>query len=239
MRIVEVIHFLDPDQQATINSMVARAGLNGDASVDQLLTACPYTNPDMPRDERLALVSLVYKRPNRFAQKLNFANRCEILALHRMGIPRETLAVMYQIDRRTVAHIYTPNGPHYKNVRAEEVGLGTQKFREVYVTQDLLNKALAYNAANKAKDKAPVNNKHATHKAGIHNVRGPMCTYDHRVAIQWREPDGDIETAGWYYMDLDGDYPNTWFCVGDESLKTSQACYNAMIEDIADKVSTS
>lgn len=232
MKVNEVIQYLEPDDQTTINAMISKAGMNGDATIEQLLAAYPHTNPNITRDERSALVSLVYKRPNRFAPKLTFANRCEILALHRKGVPREVLANMYAIDRRTVTHICTNSSPHYKNVRQEEVGLG-HRFIEKYLTANLIDKAMAFNTVG---TKEVVNNKYAAHKRGIHTVRGPMCTYDHRVVIRWREPDGDVRIAGWYYCDLDGDYPDKWFCVGEESMRTSQACYNAALEDIADKI---
>jgi hypothetical protein len=108
---------------------------------------------------------------------------------------------------------------------------------ETYLKPDNYRRALAYSDTNKKVES--VNNRQATNKAGIHAMRGPMCTFDHRVVIQWREPDGDIQVAGWYYKDLDSDLPDRWFCVGEESCKTSQACYLAAMEDIADKINPS
>jgi len=67
-------------------------------------------------------------------------------------------------------------------------------------------------------------------------VRGKNCEQEHRIIIQWREKDDTLDAAGWYYKDLDGDFPDAWFCVGDESRKTSMACYAAMVNDIADKI---
>jgi len=141
---------------------------------------------------------------------------------------------MYAIDRRTVTHICTANSPHYKNVKQEEIGLGRDRFEEKYLRPELVEKAIAFTAANKESE--PINNKHAKTKAGIHKMRSPMCDYDHRVVIQWREPDSDIQIAGWYYQDLDGDSPDRWLCSPrGESLKTSQACYNNALEEIYDK----
>jgi len=233
MKISEAIQYLDLDDQTIIHSLTSRAGLNGDATVDQLLTAYP-NNPNMTRDERLALISLEHKRPNRFASKLSFASRCEILALYRKGFKREALAAMYGLDRRTITHIYTPHSEHYKNVRQEEKAMGEVRFREKYLTPTLVEKAYTYNQENRKEES--VNNRQATNKAGVHQMRGQMCDYEHRVVIQWREPDGDIEIAGWYYMDLDGDDPDRWFCGWDKSsLKTSQACYDLAFIEIMDK----
>jgi len=234
MKISDAVQYLEADDVTTINSMISKVGLNGEATVDQLVAAYPHTNLSVTRDERLALIRLAHKRPNKFAPKLNFDARCEILALYTNGISREVLAKMYAIDRRTVTHVCTTNSPHYKSVREEAIGLGKAQFEEKYLTPDLLTRAAAFIAANKKE--GPTNNAHAKSKAGVHIVRGPMCNYDHRVVIKWCEPDGDIDVAGWYYMDLDSDFPDKWFRVGNESMKTSQACYNAMLTDITDKM---
>jgi hypothetical protein len=211
--------------------MLSKAGLNGDSTIDQLRAAFP--NPDS--DEIVAIVSLIHQRPNKFSPKLSFTQRCEVLVLHRSGFTREIIAKMYGIDRRTVTHVCTDNSPHYKNVRQEEIGLGRARFEEKYRTPDLLNRAYAYVEANK--QDGPVNNKQATAKAGIHSMRGELCTFNHRVIIKWLEPpEGDVRIAGWYYRDLDGDYSDMWFTRGEPDMKTSQACYNAALEEIADKL---
>ena len=235
MRISEAIQYLEPDKQTTIHDLVSKAGLNGEATIDQLRAAYPYPSSNITTDQILALLCLYNKRPNKFSPKLSFTQRCEILALHRNGATREAIAKMYAIDRRTVTHIYTNSSPHYKNVRQEEVGLGRERFEKMYLTPDLIHRTAAYDEANR-KD-TPVNNKQANAKAGIHNMCGPMCTFNHRVVIKWLEPpDGDALIAGWYYMDLDGDYPDRWFTRGEADMKTSQACYNAALEEIADKL---
>jgi hypothetical protein len=45
-----------------------------------------------------------------------------------------------------------------------------------------------------------------------------------------------IEVSGWYYKDLDSEWPEDWFHGDDESMKTSQACYNHALADISDKL---
>jgi hypothetical protein len=229
MKIAEVIDALEPDSKSIIESMASRKGLNGEATVDQLASLYPHTDTTMTRDERLALVSLVFIRSNKFAPKLDFIKRCEILALYRKGLTRDSLATMYNVDRRTVTHIYNSKSAHYKNIREEEIGLGRERFQETYLTPEILNKALAF---MEIKKDMPGNNKFANAKSGLNIVRGKMCEFDHRVIIQWREDD----IPGWYYKDLDGDYPEHWFATGEGSLRSSQACYMGMINDITDKL---
>jgi hypothetical protein len=191
-------------------------------------------NPSLSREERIALLTSLYSEKNKFAAKLTFEQRCEILALHRLGITREAVASMYNIDRRTVTHICNPLSKHYKKVREMEVGLGVDRFRETYLNDETINKALAFR--QEAETVAEVNNKYAKGKAGVHVVKGKNCQMEHRVIIAWKDKEGDIEIAGWYYKDIDSDFPDNWFCTDNDSLKTSNACYVAMLTDITDKV---
>jgi hypothetical protein len=191
-------------------------------------------NASLSREERIALLSSLYSQKNKFAAKLTFEQRCEILALHRIGITREAVASMYNIDRRTVTHICNPLSKHYKKVREMETGLGTDRFRETYLNDETINKALAFR--QEAEKSVEVNNKFAKTKAGVHVVKGKNCQLEHRVIVAWKDKDDDIEVPGWYYKDLDSDFPDNWFCTGDDSLKTSHACYVAMLSDITDKV---
>ena len=228
-KVSEIIEALDVDVQTTIAGILSRVGANGETTVDQLITMVKPTNGD----ERHALLSIMNWESNKFAAKLSFAKRCEILALYRAGLTRESLAAMYKIDRRTVTHIYNPKSRHYKNVRQEEIGLGGDMFRSTYLSEDTWNKAIAFQQGKRG---AEQNNKYAKKMEGAHVVRGMNCEYEHRIIIQWREKDDTIDVPGWYYRDLDGDYPETWFFAGDESRKTSMACFAAMLKDITDKV---
>jgi hypothetical protein len=228
VKVSEAIQVLDPEVQAILAEIISRTGANGETTVTQLLGMVKPTTGN----ERHALLSLCNWNSNKFAPKLSFAKRCEILALYRAGLTRESLAAMYKIDRRTVTHIYNPMSPHYKNVREMETGLGVDKFRQTYLSDDTWNKALMF---SQEKDKGELNNKYAKAKEGVHIVRGKNCLYEHRVIIQWREKDDKIEAAGWYYKDLDSDFPDNWFSVGPESCRTSMTCYVAMLQDITDK----
>jgi len=185
------------------------------------------------REERIALLASLNASSTKFMAKLSFDQRCEILALRHLGVRRDVLSKMYNVDRRTITHIYNPMSPHYKNVRAEEAGVGREAFRNTYVSNELLAIALEQSAP-----KEEGNNKEANRMAGLHTVQGKNCTYAHRVYINWIEAgQHKIEVSGWYYRDVDSDFPEDWFTAGDaDSLKSSRACYMAMLNDISDKL---
>jgi hypothetical protein len=190
------------------------------------------------QEEGLALLDSLAEQSNigKFAPKLSFGQRCEILALSRKGCTRELLSKLYRVDRRTVTHIYNSNSPHYKNVREEELRLGRDNFITKYLTLDVQNAAFEFIEASKADT---LNNKYANKKQGIHTMRNDMCDYDHRVEIRWKDNivgENGSEPAGWYYRDLDSEWPNDWFHCGPDSMKTSQACHAAAQRDISDKL---
>jgi hypothetical protein len=173
---------------------------------------------------------------SKFEAKLTFARRCEILALHRMGCTREALAELYGVDRRTITHIHNPKSPRYKNVREEELRLGKENFLKEYLDTDMLN-AAASKITTKITAKEE-NNKKSNRMAGVHTMRNEFCDYDHRVIIKWMEANTaqNILVSGWYYQDLDSEWPDDWFHGNDESLRTSQGCFNHAKMDISDKL---
>ena len=232
-KVSEAITLIAPQLRPIINELIARANVSGDIAVDKMLDLYPPNSLKINHTERMALLSLAFVHRNKFAPKMTFTQRCEVLALHKWGVTRETLAKMYKVDRRTITHIYNPMSTHYKDVRNMAVGLG-DKFIETYLTPEIIDKALAFRQVQEVKPQR--NNKFAKAKAGVHVVRGKNCEYEHRVMIAWRELGGDIEIAGWYYRDLDSDYPENWFSVGNESMQTSQKCYTAMLNDITDRL---
>ena len=170
-----------------------------------------------------------YAQRGRFAAKLTFHQRCEVLALYRIGIGRAILAEAYGIDRRTITHIQNPKSPHYKSVRDEVQRLGSDEFLREYVTEDATKRV----AQVKGEDLIQVNpKKSASRYRGVHIVRNEFCEYDHRVTIDWRD-DGPVG-PGWYYQDADGPMPDTWLHNGEESTYSSQACFKAAEEVITD-----
>jgi len=191
-------------------------------------------------DQALALleaaVSAHRLANNKFGRKLTFEQQCEILALHRKGVTRVALATLYNIDRRTVTHINNPESPHYKTVREAEFLMGRDNFSRRYLKLDMLEKAATLVMPEPTEK--PVNSKQANRMSGVHVVKTEMTNHEHRVIIQWVEKNtqSHIEVSGWYYKDLDSEWPDMWSCPYNmpEALKTSQACYTAMLTDISD-----
>jgi hypothetical protein len=233
---------LNPEEQLVAERMLAKVNVSGPA-VDNAITALvsPSSLSSLSVQEKAIVLKMMAYNRDRFAPKLDFERHCQILALHRIGITREALAKMYGVNRRTITHIYNPQSAHYKKVREEEKRLGPIEFRRMYLSQDVMDRALSYRQI--AETKLDKNNPHANRKAGAHQVKGPNCQHEHRVVIAWKEA-GDqmndngidrIDVAGWYYNDLDSDLPDHWLHVGGDSRSTSDACYRAMLKDIVDR----
>jgi hypothetical protein len=237
VKIKYVLDTLEEFERAALTRVIAKFGLTDEdtvVDVSHKIQNTPNWGAGLTMEERLSVFAL-YKVDNKFGIKLTYNERCQVKALHEMGIPRAVLAKMYNIDERTVSHIYNDHSPRYKNVKEEYKSLGPTEFKTKYLDQETMDKALTFQTMQEPE---LGNNKHANKKAGIHQVRNAYCTYDHRVAIQWREPDEYIDVAGWYYRDLDGDMPERWLRPHNkpESARTSQACFAAMLNDIADKM---
>lgn len=236
--IKDVMVNMDPEYRKVLWGMLAREGAEDNITVGAALDLFP---PDRTKskEEGMALVALVgaTNGKNKFAAKLTFQQRCEILGLHRMNIPRDVLAKMYNVDRRTITHVHNLKSTHYRDVREEELRLGRDHFNDTYVTPEVHTKALSF--VQELRKTANSNNKYASAKQGLHIVRGPMCSYDHRVKIDWIEAGThNVQISGWYYKDLDSDFPDSWLTPPDveDATSSSQACYNAMLGDITDKL---
>jgi hypothetical protein len=235
-KVTEVIPHMHISYVPVLEKMLAREGMDAGSTVEGVLK---HFTPDRVRtnEENVALVALGGAESKhsitKFGPQLSFAQRCEILGLHRIGYTADVLAEAYDIDRRTITHIYNPSSSKYRNVRAQEK-LDGPNFIEKYVTPEVRAKVEAFRALP-----GEANNKAASGMAGIHSVKGRNCEFNHRVAIGWMEPDvtNGIEVAGWYYKDMDGDFPETWLrCADESSLKNSRACYMAMLNEISDPI---
>jgi hypothetical protein len=180
-----------------------------------------------------SIKSMKFGRQGKYAHKLDFDQRCEILALYRTGVPRVALAEAYAIDRRTVTHIYNPRSVHYRAVRAEEEKLGKEAFQRQYITENGLNKLKQIMATFKPTSEFhPIRN--ATKYRGVHVVENEQTVKPHRVVIAWRENGLDNVGAGWYYQDRDGQVPEQWLHNGEESRQTSKACLEALKVELFD-----
>jgi hypothetical protein len=234
MKVKQALELVAPEYKQLLTELLIRENMSTEMPAGAAMALLVRKN--LTKEELMAAVSLggVGNR-DRYAPKLGFEERCEVLALYRKGFSRETIARAYNINRRTVTHIHNIASSHYHNVREEEKRLGTENFKAKYITHDVAQRVAEF-AVEEQEEKG--NNKYANRLAGTHLVQGPMCNYKHRVIIDWVEAGvQNIEKSGWYYRDLDGDMPNAWFTVGDgENLKTSMAAYKAMLGDITDRI---
>lgn len=237
--VADVMERMEPDHQRVMEGMLAKAGIPPEESVFEALKHFIYSDlyKDWNIEQKRALIPLMSWDREKFAPKLTYAQRCEILALHHSGITRDLLARAYGIDRRTVTHIYNSKSTHYREVRQEMQSLGPTAFTEKYVTPEVMDRVLAFR-----KEPNTEANKGADRKAGPHTVLGEATELPHNVIIAWKDPGDDanatgdvIAKPGWYYNDLDGDFPNCWIYVDEDSLRTSENCYKAMLKDIRDK----
>ena len=183
-------------------------------------------------DEILAHIPAgAYRQEGKFRPKLDFAQRCEILALYRRGVGRNVLADAFGIDRRTVTHIQNQNSVHYKSVRDRYAELGKEVFEREYITEaGSLKVAEQLGKQPKADPTKP--NRNAGRHAGINIVDGTYCERPHRVDVQWLA-DG-AAGPGWYYQDLDGPAPELWTYTNETSLLTSTNCLRALKDEISD-----
>lgn len=231
MTLIESVEYLSPEDKSIINAMLKRTALSHDAELGKAIDALQPVVAN--GEEGIALLRLynINNGKSKFSTKLSFTQRCEILALHHSGCSRAALSKMYNVDRRTITHIYNPNSPHYVNVREEELRLGRDRFIAHYVTEDVRKAAMLQFP------QAEANNKNANRKQGVHSMQNDFCNNPHRVVIQWMEADGhNITTSGWHYRDLDSEWPDSWFNCGATSLRTSQDCFAAALKDISDKI---
>jgi len=173
----------------------------------------------------------------KYSAKLDFEQRCEILALYRSGVGRTVLAEAYGLDRRTVTHIYNPNSVHYRNVRDMEKHLGTELFLKTFITENALarlRRVVKPDVEVVKDDKAPRAKRSATKYAGVHEVQTSSTSFAHRIIIGWCEATLDNDGPGWYYRDADGPDPDAWVHNGDESRMSSLACLNAVKDNLVD-----
>lgn len=186
----------------------------------------------MTYEEILAAIKAEnYGQQGRFAPKLDFNARCEIMALYHLGVPRAVLAEAYGIDRRTVTHIRNPKSPHYANVRTEFKELGADEFTKKYINEASFKRIEAAKLTAYANIEPGTPDKNANKFKGIHSVSTEYTKFAHRIDIQW----GDgFFGPGWYYQDLDGAFPDQWTNNGPESIVTSFVCLQYVKENLFD-----
>lgn len=172
----------------------------------------------------------------KFSPKLNDEERCAILALVKSGVRRERVATAYGLDRRTVGHIANPQSPRYKEIRNKYKAMGHEGFVKEFLTEEVARKIAAL--PEDEKHPTPVTgapSARANRLAGIHKVKPEQCEYEHRIEIKYCKAGDETEFEGWHFRDLDSKTnPEKWFHNGDESLRSSHACYDAAVENLLD-----
>ena len=183
----------------------------------------------------------------RFAPKLNFEERCAVLAAYLAGVNRRLLAVAFRINRRTVTHIYNSRSIHYKDVRKELEKLGREEFIRTYLTEHVATMLKTIEQDEAAKIIINLNDKEASKLAhavttpnkrrnkdeGYHTLHPEHCEYSHRVQIAWTS---GFHGEGWYYRDLDGAFPSEWMHSGRESIITSTTALTGADIEIQDRL---
>jgi hypothetical protein len=182
----------------------------------------------------------------KFASKLDRNERCAILALVRNGIKREVLSRIFEIDKRTVAHIVNESGPHYKEIRKEYQLEGHDEFCAKYLTPTIMERVTggleAAITAAKAEAALPRASSYAAKMRGVHSVQPEQCSYVHQIEIGYLSKesldtkDGGKypEWDGWYYRDLTSEDKDTWFHNGVDSVKTSVTCFDMAVANLMD-----
>lgn len=179
----------------------------------------------------------------KFKPKLDFNERCSILALVMSGVDRRVVAVAFGVDRRTVGHVVNKQSVHYKDVRREYARMGHDAFVAAHLTEQAALKVAAaasdpavFKTDSQIREETGVSvpSARAAKMAGIHVVKPEQCEYSHRIEVKWMDGDGGYP-KGWHFRDLDSkSTPELWLHNGDESLLTSQACLKMAEANLTD-----
>lgn len=196
----------------------------------------PGLSPDHPAN-RLPAETL-HLGDNRFAAKLSFDERCQMLALKLSNMSIGAIAVAFGVNRRTVTHVYQPHSPRYQNVRKQLETMGRDAFLTRYIDEDLINRVKAaaetpeaQMSGNKYEQKeshSTTPNPRATKAAGISVHKGEGHGFTHRIEVVWVDNKEDYPD-GWYAKLLDTNDVNSEEPVGDPSVSshlTSQSALN-------------
>lgn len=170
-------------------------------------------------------------RSDHFKPKLDHAKRCAVLALTKSKIKRERVAAAFGVDRRTVSHISNDTSPHYKAIRRHYVELGHDAFVKKYLTEEVAALMAAVPITGSTTTSAKASSRRSNAYEGEHLIPAVdgLRAKEHHVVIEYREG-----YDGWAFRDLDGDAPDEFYHNGDASLKSSKACYEAILENLTD-----
>ncbi len=161
----------------------------------------------------------------RFAPKLSFEERCQVLAACVYGINRDAVAKGFGVNRRTVHHIQNESSKSYRSVRREMERLGKDEFLKRHLKQFVIDRI------DEAWTRSPDGpSKRAVSMEGYHTIRPDHCARDHRIEVGWCVLEG---CEGWYYSDLEQE-PADWLGGDDGPFRTSRDAYEYALENVED-----
>lgn len=193
---------------------------------------------------------------SKYAPKLSFVERCQVLALMLSNLDRRIVGAAYGINRGTVSYIVNEASPHYKDVRRELKDHGLDRFLAKYLTPVALERyAGAKNdqqtlysddELRRAKEKGELPGQEANPKAvkseGVFWFTGmwglQVGTY--KAEVKWTDEPGPDpadflsetpRTPGWYIHVKDAEDDNTFYIAGSAAdSKTSTSARDAWLK---------
>lgn len=183
----------------------------------------------MPKsvEEILALVPATLLRGHRddtkFAPKLSFAERCEVMAFYLSGYKVPALAAAFGLHRRTVSSIVNRNARYYQDVTEEFDKRGRDDFVRTYLTEAGAMKLASVANSPEVKMNEPAYrglkstgdgpDKRKKSQEGTH-TRDDGVRYE----IAWKnegeeDSEGAILVSGWFFRFLSDDF---WTGQGNE-----------------------
>lgn len=198
-------------------------------------------------EEILAMVPATLLRGHRddtkFAPKLSFEQRCEVMAFYLAGFKIPALAAAFGLHRRTVSSIVSRNARYYKDVIEEFDRRGADDFKRVYLTEEGAKKLAAVADSDEVKMNEPA---YRGLKATADGPDKRKNTYQGvstssqggKFEVAWKDKGevdavGELEESGWYYHDLEDPVAKGMWQVdsNDKPFVSSKAAYDkAMIE---------
>lgn len=191
--------------------------------------------PDLPASHPANQLpaDVMHLGDNKFAAKLTFDERCQILALRLSNMSIGAIAVTFGVNRRTVTHVHKKTSPRYQNVRKLCEAMGEAAFMTKYITEDLVARVKAAADTPEAQetyieqDKKPGSTKVGRPNRNANRHSGVTMYKRNRIEVVWVEglegyPDG------WYTKLLDVSDVNATEPFGDPDSMTHLSSLTAL-----------
>lgn len=150
----------------------------------------------------------------KFEPKLEFDQRCAVLAALLAGFSRRVVGAHFGIHSRTVTHIANPTGRWYHNVRQKRSELGDRAFMNTYLNGDTLNALVALKNNEMPQESHPSGGSRKYEGFTLVEVKGDTGTVQHRIEIKYVKAYSELDdkgeqypsVTGWYFKDHDFGY---------------------------------